>query len=109
MRGFQLGKRGETMIAAVATMYVQPEKAEAFEEVVRALERQVADHEPGFFLYRMARDRKDPNTYRSLEIFRDQSAIDFHIAQDYFRTALVGMRACLPQTPSTVEFMDPVS
>ena len=97
------------MIAAVATMYVQVDKAEAFEAVVRELERQVAAHEPDCSLYRMARDRKDPGIYRSLEMFRDQAAIDLHIAQGYFRTALVGMRACLTKTPSTVEFMDTIS
>ncbi len=97
------------MIAVVATMYVQPEKAQEFEHVVRVLEAQVAAHEPDCLLYRMARDRKDPVIYRSLEIFRDQAAIDFHVAQDYFRAALGGMRACLTETPSTVEFMDTVS
>lgn len=97
------------MIAAVATMYVSIEKAEQFEKVVAELERQVVANEPDCLLYRVARDRKEPHIYRSLEIFRNQSAIDFHIAQDYFRTALAGMRECLTDTPSTVEFMDTVT
>jgi quinol monooxygenase YgiN len=97
------------MIAAVATMHVQLDKAEEFEGVVRELEAAVAAHEPDCLLYRFARDRKDPGIYRSLEIFRDQAAIDFHIAQDHFRAGVKGMRACLTDVPSTVEFMDTVS
>ncbi len=97
------------MIAAVATMHVQAEKALDFEEVVRQLERDVAANEPDCALYRVARDRSDPAIYRSIEIFRDQAAIDFHVAQDYFLTALKGMRACLADQPSTVDFMDTLS
>ena len=97
------------MIAIVATMHIQASKAEEFEAVVRELEVQVATHEPDCQLYRMARDRKDPSIYRSLEIFRDQAAIDFHMTQDHFKSALVRMRACLTETASTVEFMDTVS
>jgi quinol monooxygenase YgiN len=97
------------MIAAVATMHVRADKAEEFEAVVRKLEAQVAAHEPDCLLYRYARDRKDPGIYRSIEIFCDQAAIDFHIAQDHFRAGVKAMRACLTDVPSTVEFMDTVS
>lgn len=97
------------MIAAIATMHVRTDMADEFEAVVRELEEQVTANEPDCLLYRYARDRKDPGTYRSIEIFRDQAAIDFHIAQEYFRAAVGGMRACLTEVPSTVEFMDTVS
>jgi quinol monooxygenase YgiN len=97
------------MIAIVATMHVKLDRADEFEKVVRELEVAVAAHEPDCLLYRMARDRKDPSIYRSLEIFRDQAAIDFHMAQDHFKAALGGMRACLTATASTVEFMDTVA
>jgi quinol monooxygenase YgiN len=97
------------MIAAVATMYVREDKADEFAAAVTQLERDVAANEPDCLLYRFARDRKDPGIYRSLEIFRDQAAIDFHIAQDHFRTGVRAMRACLADTPSTVEFMDTLS
>ncbi len=97
------------MIAIVATMHVQRDKAKEFEAVVRELEAAVAANEPDCQLYRMARDRKDPSIYRSLEIFLDQAAIDFHMAQEHFKAALVGMRACLTETASTVEFMDTFS
>ena len=97
------------MIAAVATMYVRKDKADEFAAAVTALERAVAAHEPDCLLYRFAHDRKEPTIYRSLEIFRDQAAIDFHIAQDHFHAGLKAMRACLTETPSTVEFMDTLS
>ena len=97
------------MIAAVATMYVREDKAEEFASAVSQLERDVVANEPDCLLYRFARDRKDPGIYRSLEIFRDQAAIDFHVAQDHFRTGVKAMRACLTDTPSTVEFMDTLS
>lgn len=94
------------MIAAVATIHVRAEMTEEFERVVRELEQQVAANEPDCVLYRMARDRADPLIYRSMEIFRDQAAIDFHIAQDYFHLAVAGMRACQGEIQSTVVFMD---
>jgi quinol monooxygenase YgiN len=97
------------MIAAVATMHVREDKADEFVAAVTALERAVAANEPDCLLYRFARDRNEPGIYRSLEIFRDQAAIDFHIAQDHFREGVGAMRACLTETPSTVEFMDTLS
>lgn len=97
------------MIAAVATMHVRADRTDEFEVVVRELEAQVAANEPDCTLYRVARDRTDPLIYRSMEMFRDQAAIDFHVTQDYFHTALAGMRACLSDTPSSVLFMDTLS
>jgi quinol monooxygenase YgiN len=97
------------MIAVVATMYVRADKSAEFEAAVSVLEAAVAAGEPDCLLYRFARDRKDAGVYRSLEIFRDQAAIDFHVAADHFRAGVKAMRACLTETPSTVEFMDTLS
>ncbi len=93
------------MIAVVATIHVQEDKVEQFETIVRELQRQVTAHEPGCALYRMTRSRTDPLTYRNMEIFHDQAALDAHIAAEYFRTAARGMRDCVSRE-SIVEFAD---
>ena len=96
------------MIAIVATIHLKEDRVETFEAIARELEAQVAAREPGCVLYRMTRSRTDPLTYRSLEIFRDQAAIDTHVAADYFRTAARGMRDCVSRE-SIVEFADTLS
>lgn len=93
------------MIAIVATIHLKEDHVEAFEAIARELEAKVAAHEPDCVLYRMTRSRDDPLTYRSMEIFRDQAAIDAHIAADYFRSAAKGMRDCASRE-SLVEFAD---
>lgn len=93
------------MIAVVATIHVREDQVQRFEAVARELEEQVAAHEPGCVLYRMTRSRTEPLVYRSLEVFRDQAAIDAHIAADYFQTAAIEMRQCVSRE-STVEFSD---
>src|SRR4051812_31236586 len=94
------------MIAIVATIHVRAERVETFERVARELEREVQEKEPGCLVYRMARDRSSPLTYRNLEIFKDQAAIDYHVEQDYFLAAIETMRTCQGEAPPSVDYMD---
>jgi quinol monooxygenase YgiN len=93
------------MIAIVATIRVRDDMVDDFERTALELERQVAAHEPDCLTYRMARSRTEPLTYRSLEIFRDQAALDAHVAADYFVAAARAMRPCTA-SESIVEFGD---
>jgi quinol monooxygenase YgiN len=93
------------MIAIVATIQVREEKVSEFESTALELEAKVNAHEPGCQVYRMTRCRSDPFTYRSLEIFHDQQALDHHIAADYFLEAARTMRSCTAGE-SRIEFAD---
>ena len=93
------------MIGVVATIKVHADKAEQFERVALELAASVKSNEPDCLLYCMTRSRSDPLTYRSLEIFRSQAAIEQHMAREYFASAVERLRACSGEEP-TVEFMD---
>ena len=95
------------MIGVIATVSVAGDKVELFERVARELEAQVKAHEPGVLLYRMTRSRTEPNTYKNLEIFKDQAAFDAHQEADYLKAALGQLGACLAGEPH-VEFLDTV-
>ena len=93
------------MIAIVATIRVRADKVAQFERAARELEAQVKANEPDCLLYRMTKSRADPLTYRNLEIFRDQAALDQHIARDYFKAAIEKIGGCNREEP-VVDFMD---
>lgn len=93
------------MIAVIATIRVQADKVGDFERIARALEDAVNTNEEGCLLYRMTKSRTEPLTYKNLEIFRDQAALDRHVAADYFQAALAPMRACVSGA-SHVDFLD---
>jgi len=93
------------MIAVIATIHVREDKVADFERAVRELEAAVKAREPDCLLYRMARSRTEPLTYKNLEIFRDQAALDSHQAQEHFKIGARALRDCV-SGPSTVEFLD---
>ena len=96
------------MISIVATIPVRADKVAEFEDISRALAAAVKANEPGCVLYSMGRCRTDPLTYRNLEIFRDQAALDAHLAADHFKRIAPQMGKCL-SAPAAVEFMDTVA
>jgi quinol monooxygenase YgiN len=96
------------MIAIIATIRIHADKVAEFEEISRALEAAVRANEAGCLLYCMTKSRTEALTYKNMEIFRDQAALDQHVAADYFLAATGRMRACV-SGPSNVEFLDPLS
>lgn len=95
------------MICVVVTLKVQPGKTEAFEQVFREVTAKVKANEAGCLLYQLTRSRTEPHAYTGLEIYRDQAALDQHLAADYFLASLPRMGACVDGEPK-VEFLDSV-
>ncbi len=93
------------MIAVIATIRVQAGKVAEFEQIAGKLEAEVKANEPDCLLYRMTKSRSEDLTYKNLEIFRDQAALDAHVAADYFKAALGPMKACVSGA-SHVDFLD---
>lgn len=94
------------MIAVIATIRVQDDKAAEFEAAVRELETLV-NAEPGCRMYKMTRSRTEPNTYKNIELFVDQVAIDSHVASEHFQT-LVPRMSALVGGESHVDFLDTI-
>jgi quinol monooxygenase YgiN len=95
------------MIAVVATMRVVDGKNADFETVFGGLSAKVKANEPGCLVYQLTKSRKDANTYKVLEIYKDQAALDHHAGTDYFKAGFGEMRSLLDGR-ADIELLDAV-
>ena len=95
------------MIGIVATLKVQDGKNAEFEAIFTELSEKVRANEPGNLLYQLTKTRTEPNTYKVLEMYKDQEAVTAHGVTDYFRDLGRKMGACLAGRPD-VEMLDAV-
>jgi quinol monooxygenase YgiN len=95
------------MIGIVATLKVQDGKNADFEGVFRDLAAQVRANEKGCLAYALTKSRADANTYKVLELYTDQAALDHHGQTDYFRAAGPKLGPCLAGRPE-IEYLDGV-
>jgi len=73
------------MVGIVATIRVQDGKGPDFEAVFLRLVAKVRENEPGALLYQLTRSRTEANTYKVLELYKDEAALAHHGGTDYFR------------------------
>lgn len=95
------------MIGVIATLTIQPGKQAEFETVFARLAASVRADEPGNIFYQLCRSRESELTYKVLEQYRDQAALDAHRASAHFRAAgplLAGVLAGAP----VVELLDAI-
>jgi quinol monooxygenase YgiN len=95
------------MLGIVATIKVQDGKGPEFEDVFRELAGKVRANEPGNLVYQLTKSRSDPNTYKVLELYKDQDALSHHGGTDHFRELGRKMGPCLAGRPE-VETLDAV-
>lgn len=95
------------MIGVVATLKVQDGKGPEFEAVFKELTAQVRANEPGCIAYQLTRSRTEPNTYKVLELYKDEAALAQHGQSDYFKAAGPKMGPCLAGRPE-IERLDGV-
>ena len=95
------------MIGIVATLKVQEGKNAEFEAIFTELSGKVRANEPGNLLYQLTKSRADPNTYKVMELYKDQAAIDAHGVTDYFRELGRKMGPCMAGR-AEVEMLDGV-
>ncbi len=95
------------MIGIVAVLKVQDGKGEEFEGVFRELSAKVRANEKGNLLYQLTKSRTDPNTYKVLELYKDQEALAAHGQTEYFRELGRKMGPCMAGRPD-VEYLDSV-
>ena len=92
-------------IGVIATLRIQEGKAEEFEAFATALAKQVRANEPGNLAYQLTKSRTEPNTYRFLEVYKDQEALTHHGGTDYFKAAGPKFAAVLGGRPE-IEYLD---
>ena len=95
------------MLGIVATLKIQDGKGEEFEAVFRELAAKVRASEPGNLLYQLTKSRTEANTYKVLEMYKDQDAVTHHGGTDYFRELGRKMGPCMAGRPE-VETLDAV-
>ena len=95
------------MIGIVATIKVQDGKGADFEGVFLRLAAAVRANEPGNVFYQLTKSRADGNTYKVLELYKDQDALTAHGQSDYFKDLGRKMGAFLAGRPE-IEVLDAV-
>ncbi|MGH6957211.1 MAG: putative quinol monooxygenase [Caulobacteraceae bacterium] len=95
------------MIGIIATLKVQAGKNAEFEAVFRELSEKVRAGEPGNLMYQLTKSRADPNTYKVLELYKDQDALTHHGGTPYFRELGAKMGPCMAGRPE-IETLDGV-
>jgi quinol monooxygenase YgiN len=95
------------MIGIVAILTVQPGKQAEFEAIFTDLSASVRADEPGNVFYQLCRSRESDATYKVLELYRDQAAVEAHRASTHFRAAGPLLGAVLAGPP-VVELLDAV-
>ena len=83
------------MIIVVATVTLHPGKADKYEATCRALFPQVRAAEPGVVFYNAGKSRDEPDTYRVIEVYRDQAAMDEHIQSRFVSESMPYLQDCI--------------
>ena len=95
------------MIGVVATLKVQDGKGAEFEAIFRELAAKVRANEAGTLVYQLTRSRADANTYKVLEVYKDQESLTAHGGTDYSRELGRKMVPYMASRPD-VELLDAV-
>jgi quinol monooxygenase YgiN len=95
------------MIATTSTVKIQNGKAGEFETLVAAVTAKVRANEPGNLLYQLTRSRADANTYRFLELYKDQDALDRHNQTEYYKE-MMSKAGSLLAAPPNFEMFDAI-
>ena len=95
------------MIGVIAVLKVQEGKAAEFEAIFKELAAKVRSEEPGNLAYQLTRSRADANTYKVLELYRDQEALSAHGKTAHYLELGRKMGPCLAGRPE-IEFLDGV-
>ena len=95
------------MIGVIATLKIQEDKASEFEAFFTELAKQVRANEAGNLAYQLTKSRTEPNTYKVLELYKDQDALTHHGGTDYFKAAGPKFGAVLAGRPE-IEYLDGV-
>ena len=86
-------------------MRIQQGKNADFERIFLGLTAEVRANEPGNLTYQLCRSRTEPDTYKVLELYRDEEALKTHGSSAHYLAAGAELRAVLAGKPE-LEFLD---
>ena len=66
------------MIGVIAILKIKEDSVETFETGFKDLQSKVRANEPGNVAYQLTKSRTEPHTYKVLEIYKDQAALEAH-------------------------------
>jgi quinol monooxygenase YgiN len=95
------------MIGIVATLKVQDGKNADFEAAFKEAMAQVRANEPGNIVYQLVKSRSEPNTYKVLELYKDDAAIAAHRDSAHYKALGPKLGPCMAGRPE-IELLDGV-
>ena len=90
------------MILVVATVRIHPDRAEEYEAACRELMPALQAANPGILFYKAGKCRATPNTYRVVEAYADQAAMDRHVKSDPLKAAFARLQPCIADLEITL-------
>jgi quinol monooxygenase YgiN len=95
------------MIASISTVKVQDGKGAEFESIVADMTAKVRASEPGTLLYQLTKSRSGANTFKFMELYKDQDAFTSHDETDHYKE-LLRKAGPLLAAPPDVEMLDAI-
>lgn len=95
------------MIAILATLRVKDGAGPELEALFKDLSTNVRANEPGNSLYQLIKSRTDANTYKVMELYKDDAALQAHRDSAHFKDAGPTFATILAGRPE-IEYLDTV-
>lgn len=93
------------MIAIIATVQVKPGLGAEFERVFLDVAAQVRATEAGNSLYQLCRVRSQADTYKVMELYRDEQALADHRQASHMAEARPKLASLFAQPPQ-IDYLD---
>ncbi len=94
------------MISIIAVLKARPGKTESLRDALKAL-LQPTRQEPGNLDYALFQLRDEPETFYMRESWRDEAALEEHIALPHFQ-AFIGQMESLLAEPLRLDYLTPI-
>lgn len=94
------------MISIIAVLKARPGKTESLRDALKAL-LQPTRQEPGNLDYALFQLRDEPETFYVRESWRDEAALEEHIALPHFQ-AFIGLMESLLAEPLRLDYLTPI-
>ena len=95
------------MIGVVAVIRVKEGREAELEASFATLTADVKANEPGAHVYQLTRSRSEPRTYKVLEMYADEAALEAHRTSEHYKAGGRRLRD-VAEAPPEVELLDAV-
>lgn len=90
------------MILVIATVHVHPERAGEYEAACSELMPALQAADPGILFYTAGKCRETPDTYRVVEAYTDQAAMNRHVGSEGLKAAFARLQPCIADLEITL-------